>query len=657
MNKTDKLLIMHVIGSLGPGGAERQLITIVRHQAEKHSVMVCCLNEEGELSGELKQENIPVFCLYKKPGIDLSAVSRLTRLLKSNNIDLVHSHIWSSNLWARVAAVFAGVKYRVIHEHSMFSVERFHRRAVDYILSCFTDAVICVSSQILRQTVSQSRVSESKVVLLRNGINLDRFCGFPARREKKLQDRLDNGLKDRVVIVGSLEPRKDHITFIKSACRIIEEGLAVEFQIIGDGPLRQDLEALVSNLGMQENIKFAGNTDNVNDFLAEAAIYVSSSVTEGISIAMLEALAAGVPVVATAVGGNVEIAGAGKNILLVPPEDAAALADGIKALLDCRGVGPVLAERARKLVRERFDQKIMNYRIDQLYQHIMVRHDTFFRGGIKRLPRWALSRIPAFLRVISPLKLMPGEIRILTYHRVRECDIEDRLSVSTTEFTRQLSFIERTGIPIYNLTAALRLQEDGNLPNGAFVVTFDDGYSDMLTDALPVLNEFNAVGTLYLPAKLIESNGMIERYKDDNSSRLLSWKECAKLADSGWEIGSHSMTHPALPDLSDDQLLYEINESKILIEQQLEVKVNSFAFPSGKLSRESFAVLRESGYTSAVTVWPGSNTSEADRFVLSRTEISGDDTFADFVVKLKGGFDFYQRIRSAGSCCDPEILV
>ncbi len=655
INDKSRLKIMHVIWGLSSGGAERQVVTIATSQAKQHSVIVCCFEGGGELIVELEDAGIEVIVLNKKVGFDLAALLNLKKILSTREIDLVHSHIWSANLWTRLAAILARTKYVVIHEHSMFAMEKKYRQVADYFLSWFTDAVICVSSQILYATTHSSRISMTKTILIRNGIELSKFNQSAEDRVLAMVNRSKQNLPPKVVIVGSLEPRKNHKSFIRAACFLLEEGIDAEFLIIGDGPLRSELEEMVKGIGKEKYIKFIGNQKSVFPFLIDASVYVSSSFTEGISIAMLEAIAARVPVVATAVGGNNEIARSGNNLLLVSPEDTEALAKGIEALLDCRGAGNVLAENAYRDIYSRFNKDNMNRRIDLLYENLSTKRQRTIRWHAKRIARWGFSRLPIFFKIFKNISLPAGTIQILMYHRIREGAVDDRLSVSTTEFTRQLAIIEDNHIPIMSLSSALSAQAENKLPFGAIVISFDDGYSDMLTDALPILNEFNAVGTLYLPAELIESKKMIKRYQGDGVSRLLTWRECESLLAKGWEIGSHSLTHPNFNEISEEELTSEIQDSKRMIEEKLKIEVRSFAYPSGFITSKS-QLLVDKEYDSAATVWPGVNYASSNKTLLSRIEISGEDTLADFVCKLKGGFVKYQRFRLKDTACNPNRI-
>jgi len=648
------LRVLHLVWGLAPGGAERQVVTLAKDQAADHRVRVCCLCESGPLAAELEQSNVPVTVLGKGRGPDLRALLRLARLLREQEIDLLHAHIWDANAYGRLAAVLARTPVRVIHRHSTFGLERWTRRAVDAMLAPFTDAAVCVSAQIARRSERACGLGPDQVVLIRNGIELDRLAWARQRRE---QGPLPT--PPRVLAVGALEPRKDHATFVRAANVLLQAGVQARFLIAGDGPLRDELADLVRSLGHEEAIELLGARGDVDRLLAEATVYVSSSRTEGVSLALLEAMAVGVPVVATAVGGTVEVAAEGRRLVLVPAGDAQALAEGIRAYLDCTGVGPVLAERARTEVARRFDARTMTHRVQGLYRDLAARARVPARERVARLPRraarWLATR-RHLVRAPSLTRGLPANtLRVLTYHRVRDGAVHDRLSVSTAQLARHLFLLHRHHIPVFSLAQACERLASGDLQPGAVALTFDDGYAELLTEAAPVLREFGAVATLCLPTALVDTGGTIDRYRGEpDAGRLLTWDEALELRDQGWELAGHGRTHIDLVAADQATLEREVVGSRADLADRLGEAPASFAYPFGRLSREVLAAVREAGYDHAVTVWPGANDAHTPRLVLRRTEVSGEDTVADLACKLRGGFDPLHRRMQRGTTMDPE---
>lgn len=653
--------IMHIIWSLTPGGAERQLVTmaIAAHDAG-HPVFVATLEKPGALADELLAKGIPVFPLFKNRALDVRLIRTLARLIDEHHIGIIHAHLFGSNLWGRIAARLSRQRPLVVtHEHSTLTTDRWDCRVLEWLFSPWHALSIAVSADIARRLRQCVRLPEEKILLLRNGIILDRWHAIRNERAARLAQRQTAGLPPRIVIVGTLEPRKDHATFIHAAGLMLENGFSAEFCIVGDGPLRTALEKLAEETGHPEAFSFLGNRKDIPDILAESALYVSSSVTEGISLALLEAMAAGVPVCATAVGGVMEVAGGERSMLLIPPQNHVALAQGMQSFLECPGVGPELAQNAVSVVERRFDAVTMNRRVLGMYRDLWTRRKPCLQqigGSLKSCVRSLSGRLP-FWRMLSSSLIRPQTLRILMYHRVRDGFPHDPLSVSTVQFAQQMTALHMRHVPMLPLNLALARLADGTLPEGAVAITFDDAYADICENALPILQDMQTTATVYAPTTLIDTGGMIERYANDpNAGRLMTWDELRHLHACGWDIGSHTCTHRQLPDLTDEDMHAELINARTRIADMIGTPPTSLAYPRGHLNRKVVEAVKDAGYDHALTVWPGEHTAKNHPLLICRTEVSGADTLADFLWKLRGGFDTVQRLRARNTPVDPRNI-
>lgn len=355
--------VVHIIWSLMRGGAERQAVEIARGMhGEEFAVTFCCLTELGPLADELRASGIEVILLEKKPGIDLGALMRLRKLLKETKAKFVHCHMFTASLWGRLAALMAGVPVRIVHEHSTHTLDNVWRRRADRLLQCFTSKIVTVATDLTASFI-QAGYSEKKVATIPNGLRIGEQV-TPALRDKS-RKQLDIADTEVVVtIVGMLEPRKDHATLFNALTELKQQ---VTLLVAGDGPLRQELESRATELRLQA--KFLGNTDDVQSVLYASDLYVSSSTTEGTSIALLEAMAAGIPVVATDVGGTPEVlSGSG---ILVAPGDPAALA---AAITESLAGGEWQAEQisaARRRVEKVYSLTSMINSFTELYRELV----------------------------------------------------------------------------------------------------------------------------------------------------------------------------------------------------------------------------------------------------------------------------------------------
>jgi peptidoglycan/xylan/chitin deacetylase (PgdA/CDA1 family) len=240
----------------------------------------------------------------------------------------------------------------------------------------------------------------------------------------------------------------------------------------------------------------------------------------------------------------------------------------------------------------------------------------------------------------------PG-LRILMYHRIASVDRYDQLTVSPTRFAQQMEELARHAV--VSLHEGLQALQSGPLRKPLFAVTFDDGYLDNLTEALPVLLHYCIPATIFVTTRFCDQTIRHPRYSHHGGQRLhLNWDEVRQLASTpGITIGSHTLTHPHLPTLSEDAAQQEIAASRAEISAQLHRSVDLFCYPSGDLSARELALVQQAGYAAAVSVAPGVNHPHTNRFALRRTEMSDRDDLAMFRLKLAGAFDPLHQVLRA----------
>lgn len=242
--------------------------------------------------------------------------------------------------------------------------------------------------------------------------------------------------------------------------------------------------------------------------------------------------------------------------------------------------------------------------------------------------------------------LSPG-LRVLMYHRVAHLAAYDQLTVSPERFAQQMQ--ELSAHNVVSLEDGLRAIQAGPLRKPLFAVTFDDGYLDNLTEALPILQRYRIPATIFVTTQFCDQALSHPRYGSEPTERLhLNWDEVSALARSpGITIGSHTRTHPYLPTVSDALAQQEITASRSEIAAHLQQPVEYFCYPSGDLSPRELQLVRQAGYAAAVSVAPGVNRRDADLFQLKRTEITDRDDVSQFRLKIAGAFDPIHRLLHA----------
>jgi glycosyltransferase involved in cell wall biosynthesis len=350
--------VAHLVEALEVGGLEKLLVDFVRNaDRSRFDLRVVTLGARGRLAAEVEALGSSVDALNTPPGLFARARSivSLARRFRRDRIDVVHTHSEGPLLYGSTAARLAGVK-RVIHTRHHGPDLGNSRRAIAAmaLATRWVDRVACVSDAGARQSICEG-VAASKVVTVWNGIDLDRFAYRGPNPEGS------------AVIVARLSPEKDHATLLRAASLALRADPGFRLEIAGDGPCHEDLKRLANELELGDCVRFLGRVDDVPALLARASMLVLSSTMEGISLTLLEAMARGLPVVATCVGGNPEVVIDGETGLLVPAGSPAALAHAMVSLRHspdlCRSMGRAGRERAEQF----FDIKQMVSTYESMY--------------------------------------------------------------------------------------------------------------------------------------------------------------------------------------------------------------------------------------------------------------------------------------------------
>jgi peptidoglycan/xylan/chitin deacetylase (PgdA/CDA1 family) len=227
----------------------------------------------------------------------------------------------------------------------------------------------------------------------------------------------------------------------------------------------------------------------------------------------------------------------------------------------------------------------------------------------------------------------------------------DRLSVGSRAFAAQMQALAESGRPVVGLADALAaLRGEAALPQSAVALTFDDGYADNHAEALPVLERVGFPAVFFLVTGAVGTTSTIDRYaRCCRRDRMLDWREVSDLRARGHAIGAHGRTHRELASMDPEEVRAEASACARDIEDRLGETPRLFCYPRGSTSATVRRIIGECGFVAACTVRPGPNAPGTDLLDLRRTEVSGDDTVEDFLIKLDGGFDAWhalvQRVR------------
>lgn len=354
--------VLQVVLSLAPGGTEHLVVELCKRLQPEFHVSVCCLDEEGAWATDVRRQGVDVTALRRRPGFHPEIGRRIGELAAERGIQLLHCHQYSPFVYGRIASYWNRRLKLMYTEHGRLSdaPPTWKRRLVNPLLSRFDGAIVGVSHE-LRQYMLQAGFPEGRVGVIHNGIAPGSLPTATARAAARRALGVD---EDTFVAmtVARLDPVKDLPTLIAAFAIVRRTVPRSRLVIVGDGPERAHLTELVRRFQLTSAIDIMGYRADVRQLLPAADVYASSSISEGVSITILEAMAAGVPVVATAVGGTPEILTEGTG-QLVPKGDPDRLASAMIALAMDRPQREGLAASARRRLETAFtmDRMVEDY--------------------------------------------------------------------------------------------------------------------------------------------------------------------------------------------------------------------------------------------------------------------------------------------------------
>lgn len=360
--------ILQLIDGLNIGGAEVLLRDLVQFLiANGHEVQVA-YSTPGPLAETLSEMGVPLTRLPRLARVDPFLLVGMMRTMRRVRPDLVHTHLFKSDLHGRLAA--RGMRVPVVVSTAHNNDAWAKRALLGYLYgltSRLADRVIAVSEEVRHYQIQYTFLPPEKIITIDNGVDVRRFEGQDGRAV-----RAELGLGDAPVIgvIGRLSPQKDHGNFLQAAARILQAMPTARFLIVGEGPLRAELEAQARSLGLDQAVIFCGLRRDIPAVLAALDVLVFSSRWEGLPVTLLEGMAAARPVVSTAVGGVGEVVKDGESALLVPPGDPAALAEACLRVLREPKLADKLATAAYVRVCANYSLDVMLRRTLELYEEL-----------------------------------------------------------------------------------------------------------------------------------------------------------------------------------------------------------------------------------------------------------------------------------------------
>jgi glycosyltransferase involved in cell wall biosynthesis len=369
------LRVLHVISTLNRGGAEIQVASYVRelHRRGVH-VEVCCLRERGELADALEAAGIPVHLVRFKSRWHPVSLLQLRRLIRQGGFHVVQGHMYRANVPSTVAARLAGCPVVLTTVHDFWDNGR--QRRMDRLLNRFRDRVLVVSREKYEYYLAGTGISPEQCILFPSCIDPPRF-----RVEAKEAVRAELGLAGDAVVTAMIarfnEP-KDHRTFIEAAALLLRNGFEGSFLLVGDGRRREDTELYARSFGNQiaKKIVFTGVREDIPELLSAVDLFVLATEREGLPLSILEAMAAGVPVIANAVGGIPELVHDGETGRLFSVGNVAALAGLIAERCQEPEKWKQMARNASEMVEKEYSLLRRVTSLIQLYETLLSKESN-----------------------------------------------------------------------------------------------------------------------------------------------------------------------------------------------------------------------------------------------------------------------------------------
>jgi len=339
------ITICYIIGQLGRGGTEKQLYELLRGlNREIFHPFVISLSTGGIWADKIRRLGIDVIEIERKKNMEIKRLSQLIKLLRHIKPKIVHTFLFSANSYGRIAAIICRVPIIIASERNLPEIGKdktAYQIYIDRFLSLFSDAIICNSMK-ASITLRRYAFNGNKLYTVYNGIRTDNYVYI----SRVMTER-------KIPVIGTvcrLSPQKNIKLFIDMAHSLLKQGYDLKFMIIGDGPDRRNLENYAQSLGIRNRILFTGDQSDVRKFLSNMDIFVLTSSYEGMSNALMEAMATGLPVIASNVGGNSELIIDGKTGYLFQSNNLGQLVEKVAYLLNYPDSAKDLGEQGRERI-------------------------------------------------------------------------------------------------------------------------------------------------------------------------------------------------------------------------------------------------------------------------------------------------------------------
>ncbi len=716
--------VLYIIDNLSlVGGAELCLLRLTQHlHRDQFECRVLTFHVgDRKLSDQFDcpVDYWPVDSIFSPSAFRM--IRKLRRLIREQKIDIVHTFFNTSDLWAGPIAKLCGARILISARRDMGILRKFRHDLAYRLMRGFFDQVQTVSEGVRQWTIQRDGVRSDRVITIHNGIqtNVD-ISADEVERLRRLA-----GLETQPFVataVANFRHVKGIDTLVRAVALVCHKAPNLRILVAGsfganaEGRAYADgVRRLVDTLGVGRWIKFLGQVDDIPALLQLTDLFVLPSRSEGLSNALLEAMRAGLPCVATAVGGNPEVVLDRKTGYLIPPDDPEALAERILGLIADPALRARMGAASREHVLQEFSVEKMTAKVMAGYRQALVRKGLSMAEPSKPPKPVTVNSIIGGLASVGGVNavlrrsLLRDRFLVLCYHGVLSRPPAYApayaINILKDEFEAHMKFMVNN----FHLMSASELiavlEDRQELKPRSAVITFDDGYLNNLTLAAPILGTYGVPAIFNISTGYISENRLLwpdeiflrvmhwpearlplpdgsvgeldekrevrmrsavriqeeckrvqngrrtaylEKLRNggpltgdswtEEAYRFLDWDDIRELSRQGFEIGSHTVTHPVLSQSGSTQVEYELLASKARIEKELNKECRVLAYPNGLLRDAGatvWAAAAKAGYRAAFTLRRGL-ASPKYPMAIDRINVPGDEPRAMFESRAAG---------------------
>lgn len=370
-----RIHVLQIIDGLNLGGAEMLLYNLIQGLPQNRFRVSLAYSTPGPLIERIAALDVPMTRLPRLARVDPLLFWNMYRAIHRDPPDIVHTHLFKSDFHGRPAARLAGVPVVVsaLQNCGEWAKNPVYGRVYGQTIR-FVDMLIAASEEVRQFAIRYMAAPANKIITIDNAVPIERFIG---NEEAGLALRAELGISVHAPLIGivaRLVPQKDHATFLKAAVIIKQAIPDMRFLVVGDGPLRDETMALAGSLGLEQAVIFAGIRQDIPAVMAALDLLMFSSRWEGLPVALLEGMASGKAVVATAVDGIPGVVLEGETGLLAERGNADALAAAAITILRDPDLARSMGQAGRKRTEEHYSNRAAIRRTAELYEQLLMRH-------------------------------------------------------------------------------------------------------------------------------------------------------------------------------------------------------------------------------------------------------------------------------------------